>query len=101
MTESKLEPIKKEKIDSMFSDDKETNKKSKKKTKTKNKKKNGIDLFDYAKEKGLDINIQYEEVKHVEFEAPKKNFNNNNRPHQTYNKEIKKETIEKKPEINE
>ena len=42
MTESKLEPIKKEKIDSIFSDDKETNKKNKKKTKTKNKKKNGI-----------------------------------------------------------
>ena len=38
MTEPKLEPIKKEKMDSMFSDEKETSKKNKKKQKLLKKK---------------------------------------------------------------
>ena len=51
MSEPKLEPIKKEKLDTFFSDEKEPGKKGKKKNKGKNKKRNEIDLFDYAKEK--------------------------------------------------
>ena len=106
MTEPKLEPIKKEKLDSMFSDEKETSKKNKKKTK-KNKKKNQIDLFDYAKENGLEINLQYEDVKHIDFDFQKINLNDNNKTNQTYNKqsnieqkEKKKENEEKEKEIN-
>ena len=101
MTEPKLEPIKKEKIDSMFSDEKETSKKNKKKTKAKNKKKNQMDLFDYAKENGLDINIQYEDIKPVDFDFAKKNFNNNNKTNQTYNKDSNIEKNEKKVENKE
>ena len=42
MSEPKLEPIKKEKLDSFFSDEKDQGKKAKKKNKGKNKKRNEI-----------------------------------------------------------
>ena len=100
MTEPKLEPIKKEKLDSMFSDEKEASKKNKKKSK-KNKKKNQIDLFDYAKEKGLEINLQYEDVKPVEFDFQKINLNNNNKTNQAYNKQSNVEPKERKIENKE
>ena len=100
MTEPKLEPIKKEKLDSMFSDEKETSKKNKKKTK-KNKKKNQIDLFDYAKENGLEINLQYEDVKPIDFDFQKINLNDNNKTNQTYNKQSNIEQKEKKIENEE
>ena len=100
MTEPKLEPIKKEKLDSMFSDEKEAPKKNKKKSK-KNKKKNQIDLFDYAKEKGLEINLQYEDVKPVEFDFQKINLNNNNKTNQAYNKQSNVEPKERKIENKE
>ena len=100
MTEPKLEPIKKEKLDSMFSDEKEGSKKNKKKSK-KNKKKNQIDLFDYAKEKGLEINLQYEDVKPVEFDFQKINLNNNNKTNQAYNKQSNVEPKERKIENKE
>ena len=101
MTEPKLEPMKKEEIDSMFSDEKGTTKKNKKKNKGKNKKKNEIDLFDYAKEKGLDINLQYEDPKPVEFDFDKKNYNNNSKINQPYNKEPNTEKKENKIEMKE
>ena len=100
MTEPKLEPIKKEKLDNMFSDEKEASKKNKKKSK-KNKKKNQIDLFDYAKEKGLEINLQYEDVKPVEFDFQKINLNNNNKTNQAYNKQSNVEPKERKIENKE
>ena len=78
MAEPKLEEIKKEKLDDIYIDDKELINKNKKKPKGKGNKKNKpIDLFEYAKENGLDINIQYEETKPMEFpkEYNKKNDN--------------------------
>jgi len=78
MAEPKLEEMKKEKLDDIYIDDKELVNKNKKKTKIKGSKKNKpIDLFDYAKENGLDINLQYEEIKQMEFpkEYNKKNDN--------------------------
>ena len=68
MAQPKLEEIKKEKLDDIYIDDKELINKNKKKSKVKGNKKNKpIDLFDYAKENGLDINLQYEETKPMEF----------------------------------
>ena len=78
MAQPKLEEIKKEKLDDIYIDDKELINKNKKKSKVKGNKKNKpIDLFDYAKENGLDINLQYEETKPMEFpkEYNKKNDN--------------------------
>ena len=78
MAQPKLEKIKKEKLDDIYIDDKELINKTKKKSKVKGSKKNKpIDLFDYAKENGLDINLQYEETKPMEFpkEYNKKNDN--------------------------
>ena len=93
----KIKEIQKEKLDDIFVDDKDLIKKNKKKTKTKTNKKNKpIDFLDYAKEKGLDINLEYEETKQLEF--PKeynKKFDNKNRtsyPEKKYeNKDNKKE----------
>ena len=82
MTEKKLQIIKKEKLDeNLFIEDKEAANKNKKKQKIKTSKKNKpIDFLDYAKEKGLDINLQYEETKPMEFskEFNKKTYNTKN-----------------------
>ena len=100
MTEQKLQEIKKEKLDDIYVDDKEITKKNKKKIKTKTNKKNkAIDFLDYAKEKGLDINLQYEETKPIEFpkEYNKKNDNNRNYYNDKKNdyKDMKKGTEQK------
>ena len=79
---------------------KKRQKRTKKKSK-KNKKKNQIDLFDYAKEKGLEINLQYEDVKPVEFDFQKINLNNNNKTNQAYNKQSNVEPKERKIENKE
>lgn len=107
MTEEKIKEIQKEKLDDIFVDDKDLIKKNKKKTKTKTNKKNKpIDFLDYAKEKGLDINLEYEETKQLEF--PKeynKKYDNKNRISYTEkkyeNKDNKKERNDNKKEEKE
>ena len=108
MAEQKLEEIKKEKLDDIYVDDKKLINKNKKKGKTKASKKNKpIDLFDYAKENGLDINLQYEETKPIEFP---KDYNKKNENKRTYypektnekkDKDVKKTTNDKKKEEKE
>ena len=88
MKEEKLIEITKEKLDDIYIDDKEVTKKSKKKNKVKTSKKNKlIDFMDYAKEKGLDINLQYEEAKPMEFPKDYKIKKDNNK---SYNNDKKK-----------
>ena len=108
MAEQKLEEIKKEKLDDIYVDDKQLINKNKKKGKTKASKKNKpIDLFDYAKENGLDINLQYEETKPIEFP---KDYNKKNENKRTYypektnekkDKDVKKTINDKKKEEKE
>ena len=97
MTEEKLKEIKKEKLDDIYIDDKELVNKNKKKTKTKaSKKHKAIDFMDYAKEKGLDINLQYEESKPIEFPKDYKyNRTNNNKNNYIDNKKDNKESSNK------
>ena len=83
----KLKEIKKEKLDDIYVDDKELINKNKKKNKTKaNKKNKPIDFMDYAKEKGLDINLQYEETKPPQLQSQfKKEFPKANNYKNNYN----------------
>ena len=80
MKEEKLKEIPKETLDDIYIDDKEITKKNKKKNKTKaNKKNKAIDFMDYAKENGLDINLQYEEEKPMQFPKDYKTKIDNNK----------------------
>ena len=79
-----------------------------KKKKNKLKKNKGMDFMEYAKDKGIEINLQYEEPKQLEvpkqqnyykkdFEKPK--YDNEQRKRQVYDKTKEKEKEKEKEEI--
>ena len=101
MAEPKLEEIKKEKLDDIYIDDKDLININKKKPKGKGNKKNKpIDLFDYAKENGLDIKIQYEETKPMEFPKENKRKNDNYKYNNIKKVENRNRNDDKKKENN-
>lgn len=76
-----LEEIIPEKLDeNLYFDDKnkDSNKKPKKKKgKGISKKKEEIDIFDYAKDKGIEINLEYEDIKDIQPKQIKNNQHDN------------------------
>ena len=72
-----------------------------KKKKGKLKKNKGIDFMDYAKDKGIEINLQYEEPKQLEMPKPQSNYKKDFEKQKYENNQKKKPSIDKLKEKKE